>query len=48
MQLEARALMEKNRKIPRTNFNHIEFVLRQESNRLRMLKEANISSIKKV
>jgi len=30
--------MEKHRNIPRKNFSYIEFVLRQESNKLQMLK----------
>jgi len=42
MRTEARELMEKHRSIKRSNFNHIEFILRTESNKLRMLKEANI------
>ena len=42
---EARALMDKHRKIPRTNFGYIEFVLRQESNKLQMLKLSNVQGI---
>ena len=37
--------MEKHRSIPRTNFTHIEFILRTESNKLRTLKTASIDSI---
>ena len=45
MKDEARALMEKHRGIKRTNFNYIEFVLRLEANKLRMLQEARVSDI---
>lgn len=45
LQIQARSLLEKHRSIPRRNYQHIEFVLRQESNKLQMLKNANISSI---
>ena len=45
MSQEARSFMEKHRGIKRTNYNYIEFVLRTESNKLMMLKEANISNI---
>ena len=45
---DARSLLEKHRKIPRTNFTYIEFVLRTESNKLQMLKEANISNIRHI
>ena len=48
MASQARALMEKHRGIPRTNFTYIEFVLRLESNKLQMLKEANVNSIKHI
>ena len=48
MRQEARAIMEKHRGIKRTNFNYIEFILRQEMNKLRMLQEANIRSINHV
>ena len=45
LQTQVRDLMAKHRTIPRSNFGYIEFVLRQESNKLQMLKHANISSI---
>ena len=48
MKFEARALMDKHRLIKRSNFNYIEFILRLESNKLQMLKEANVSSIQKI
>lgn len=38
LQDEARAVMAKHRDIPRRKFQYIEFVLRQESNKLQMLK----------
>ena len=37
--------MEQHRNIPRTNFNYIEFVLRNEGNKLRMLKQAKIDRV---
>ena len=40
--------MDKHRGIKRSNFTYIEFVLRLESNKLQMLKEANISNIQKI
>ena len=46
MRHEARSLLERHRTIPRTNFSYIEFVLRTESNKLRMLKEANVANIR--
>ena len=48
MKGEARALLEKHRKIPRTNFSYIEFVLRMEANKLQMLKEASVSNIRHI
>ena len=48
MKDEARALMEKHRGIKRTNFNYIEFVLRLEANKLRMLQEAQVSDIRHI
>mmetsp|Transcript_35019 Transcript_35019/g.46075 ORF Transcript_35019/g.46075 Transcript_35019/m.46075 type:complete len:82 (-) Transcript_35019:135-380(-) len=48
MSSDARALMEKHRHIKRTNFTYIEFVLRMESNKLMMLKEANVSNISRI
>ena len=40
--------MDKHKGIKRTNFSYIEFVLRNESNKLRMLQEANIENIRKI
>ena len=40
--------MDKHKGIKRTNFSYIEFVLRNESNKLRMLQEANVENIRKI
>ena len=40
--------MEKHKGIKRTNFTYIEVVLRNESNKLRMLQEANVENIRKI
>ena len=48
MTTDARALLEKHRHIKRTNFTYIEFILRMESNKLMMLKEANVNNITRV
>lgn len=45
LRAQARALMEKHRGIPRTNFRYIEFVLRTEQNKLQTLIQSNISNI---
>ena len=38
--------MDKHRTIPRTKFNYIEFVLRQERNKLRDLMQANVKNVR--
>ena len=40
LKANAREIMEKNRTIPRRNFNYIEYVLRTEINKLETLKKA--------
>lgn len=45
LQVNARAIMDKHRDIPRRKYNYIEFVLRTEINKLEMLRQSNVSSI---
>ena len=40
--------MDKHKSIPRTNFNYIEFVLRNEANKLKTLKMANLDAVSTV
>ena len=44
----ARATIEKNRELPKRNFQYIELVLRMEQNKLDMFKTSNIQSIENI
>lgn len=45
MKTYARGVIEKNREVPKRNFQYIELLLRMEQNKFNMIKQANVDSI---